>query len=79
MDDRDIVGVSLTWLTRTKLPSEGEMEGKFTDMLTLGVKFAGMMLEGRRFALLSDSINVLVAIVCNISVEFDSLHQCIWC
>jgi hypothetical protein len=62
-EDMEIVGISLTWLTRTKLPHDGEMDGKFTERLTLGVKLAGMMLDGIRVALLSDSINVVVAII----------------
>lgn len=51
----EIVGASLTWPTRTKLPLEGDMDGNLTERLTLGVKLAGIILDGRRLALRSES------------------------
>jgi hypothetical protein len=59
----EIEGVSLTWLTRMKLPFDGEMDAYLTERLMLGVKLAGIIFDGRRLALRSDSINSFVAIV----------------
>jgi hypothetical protein len=59
----EIEGVSLTWLTRMKLPFDGEMDANLTERLMLGVKLAGIISDGRRLALRSDSINSFVAIV----------------
>jgi hypothetical protein len=64
-EEMEIVGADLTSLTRTKLPSEGDMEGKVMERLTVGVKVSGMILEGRRFAVLSDVIRLSVAMVAN--------------
>jgi hypothetical protein len=41
------------------------MEGKLMERLTVGVKVSGMILEGRRFAVLSDVIRLSVAMVAN--------------
>lgn len=49
-----MVGWWFTWLTRTMLPCDGDMDGKLTLMLKVGVKFSGMGLDGRRFALRSE-------------------------
>jgi hypothetical protein len=43
------------------VPSEGEMEGKVTERLTLGAKFSGMTLDGSRPALLSEEMSVELA------------------
>lgn len=63
VEEMDIVGCSLAWLTRMMLPSEGEMEGNLTPRMTDGVKDSGMIFEGSRFALLSEGMRVLEAIV----------------
>jgi hypothetical protein len=62
-EEMEIVGVSLTWPTRMRLPSEGEMEGKVTESLTLGVKVVGIIVEGRRFALRSEARRVVVSMM----------------
>lgn len=62
-DDEDVgvaemlmTGSSLIWVTRARLPFSGESpEGNLTARSRVGVKESGMMDEGRRFALLSES------------------------
>lgn len=45
-----ILGADLTWETRAREPSEGVREGKATVRFTVGLKFCGITLEGRREA-----------------------------
>jgi len=70
-EEIEIVGCWLTWLTRARLPSTGDRDGKLMARLTRGVKLSGMIFEGRRFALSSEERRV-VAMVASI-VNFVSL------
>jgi hypothetical protein len=45
------------------VPFDGDTEAKLMERSMLGVKLAGMMFDGRRLALRSDSINVFAAII----------------
>ena len=73
--EKEIVGVSLAWLTRMKLPSEGEMEEKVTFRLMLGVKFSGMIFDGRRLALFSEETSVSVAIIRDVVVTSGTKYR----
>jgi hypothetical protein len=58
-----MVGVSLTWETRTSDPSEGEIMGKDMVRWMLGVKDTGMMGEGMRLADCREGTMFAVAMV----------------
>jgi hypothetical protein len=70
-DEIEIEGASLTWLTRTMLPFDGDIEAKLMERSMLGAKLAGMMFDGRRLALRSDSINMFAAIVLSRVLSLD--------
>ena len=61
--EKETVGLSLTSLTRTREPFVGDFEGKETLRAKLGVKLAGMIVEGRREADLRESMRDAVAML----------------
>ena len=63
-EEMEMRGWSLTWLTRARLPFSGARpEGNLTDRSMVGVKESGMMAEGRRFALFSESMSEVAIVV----------------
>jgi hypothetical protein len=62
-EETEMMGCSLTSLTRARLPFSGERpeEENLTLRSRVGVKVDGMMAEGRRLALFSESRRELLA------------------
>lgn len=67
-EEKVTVGLSLTSLTRTREPLDGDFEGKETLRAMLGVKLAGMMEEGRREADFRESRRDTVDMMCCVVV-----------
>ena len=63
-DEMEMMGCSLTWLRRARLPCSGASpDENLTLRSKVGVKDSGIMAEGRSFALFSESTRELDAIL----------------